>query len=248
MTSRSEPLMRESGWSTNSVGRNFSHKFGFGLMDAEAMVDLARRWRPLPLQKVCETQVRQEKVRIPAGTHEQLEVFINDTGCEGSISEVKYLEHVQARIYLEYKPRGALKISLISPSGTVSDLLKPRIKDINQGRFFQWPFLSVHFWGESPRGTWKLIIKNDLSDVDSPGSLLSWGMTFYGINETLPNYKDDKDPTLHIPRDSDERTRIMYHCLKRGKFYQSNSSTCVDSCPPKYYPHLATYSNERMVN
>lgn len=31
-----------------------SHKFGYGLMDAEAMVTLAERWHPVPPQRVCE--------------------------------------------------------------------------------------------------------------------------------------------------------------------------------------------------
>ena len=32
-----------------------SHSFGYGLMDATAMVNLARRWVPVPEQHKCET-------------------------------------------------------------------------------------------------------------------------------------------------------------------------------------------------
>lgn len=31
-----------------------SHSFGYGLMDAGAMVRLAKRWTPVPVQKLCE--------------------------------------------------------------------------------------------------------------------------------------------------------------------------------------------------
>lgn len=37
-TSRYDPLKHESGWVSNAIGRKVSHKFGYGLMDAEAMV------------------------------------------------------------------------------------------------------------------------------------------------------------------------------------------------------------------
>ncbi len=39
-------------WSTNGAGYNVSHYFGFGLMDAGAMVALARTWTTVPEQKV----------------------------------------------------------------------------------------------------------------------------------------------------------------------------------------------------
>jgi hypothetical protein len=37
----------------NGVGRRFSHKFGYGLLDAEALVRLARIWKTVPAQHVC---------------------------------------------------------------------------------------------------------------------------------------------------------------------------------------------------
>jgi hypothetical protein len=33
-------LLHESGWSRNGAGKQYSHKFGYGLMDAAQMVDL----------------------------------------------------------------------------------------------------------------------------------------------------------------------------------------------------------------
>lgn len=41
-------------WQTNGVGRNVSHSFGYGLMDAYAMVQLARKWITVPEQHKCE--------------------------------------------------------------------------------------------------------------------------------------------------------------------------------------------------
>lgn len=41
-------------WKTNGVGRNVSHSFGYGLMDAYAMVEVARDWVSVPTQRTCE--------------------------------------------------------------------------------------------------------------------------------------------------------------------------------------------------
>lgn len=41
-------------WVTNGVGRKVSHSFGYGLMDAAAMVRLARVWETVPEQYRCE--------------------------------------------------------------------------------------------------------------------------------------------------------------------------------------------------
>ena len=43
-------------WRTNGVGRNVSHSFGYGLLDADAMVQIAKDWVTVPPQKVCEVE------------------------------------------------------------------------------------------------------------------------------------------------------------------------------------------------
>lgn len=46
--------LKDSTWSKNGVGRRVSHSFGYGLMDAAAMVRLARTWKTVPEQNKCE--------------------------------------------------------------------------------------------------------------------------------------------------------------------------------------------------
>lgn len=46
--------LKDSSWSKNGVGRRVSHSFGYGLMDAAAMVRLARTWKTVPEQNKCE--------------------------------------------------------------------------------------------------------------------------------------------------------------------------------------------------
>ena len=81
---------------------------------------------------------------------------VNTSACHGTKDYVRYVEHVQvvASMYLQW--RGAAEISLTSPSGTKSWILKNRINDVQSGSFDKWHFLSTHFWGEDPRGLWKV--------------------------------------------------------------------------------------------
>lgn len=177
-TSRYEPLRHESGWVPNAVGRYVSHKFGYGLMDAEAMVKTAMRWRTTPPQVICRTAVDNKERLI----QDDLIVTMNTSACAGADNAVNYLEHVQARISLKFQPRGNLRITLISPSGTPSHLLMSRPRDSDEDTFDKWPFMTVHFWGERPQGTWRIIIRNENRRriADQQGTLYSWSLVFFG--------------------------------------------------------------------
>lgn len=82
------------------------------------------------------------------------------TGCSGTANEVRFLEHVQCKVSLRFMPRGNLRVRLTSPAGTTSTLLTPRPRDLLSSAFDDWPFLSVHYWGEAPDGRWTLDIVN----------------------------------------------------------------------------------------
>lgn len=67
----------------------------------------------------------------------------------------------KARISLAAVSRGDIQIHLSSPSGTRSTLLALRPHDSSRNGFHSWPFMSVHYWGESPFGVWTLEIQNE---------------------------------------------------------------------------------------
>ncbi len=41
-------------WTMNGVGLEFNHLFGFGVLDAGAMVALAKQWKSVPARYHCE--------------------------------------------------------------------------------------------------------------------------------------------------------------------------------------------------
>ncbi|XP_061504423.1 furin-like protease 1, isoforms 1/1-X/2 isoform X1 [Anopheles gambiae] len=173
----------DPNWSVNGVGRRVSHSFGYGLMDAAAMVRLARTWKTVPEQQVCEINARHLDKQIPPRTKVTLQLIVEH--CMG----VNYLEHVQAKITLTSQRRGDIKIFLTSPSGTRVTLLTPRSHDLSRSGFNQWPFMSVHTWGEAPHGTWQLEIHNE-GRLLGYSVIRGWSLVLYGTS--IP--PDPNDP------------------------------------------------------
>lgn len=108
---------------------------------------------------------------IPSALGQVLQTQMDVNGCTNTFNEINYLEHVQCKLSLRFFPRGNLRILLTSPMGTTSVLLFERPRDVTSSNFEDWPFLSVHFWGERPQGRWTLqIINGGNRQVNQPGT------------------------------------------------------------------------------
>lgn len=192
LTSRPEPLEKESGWILNGVKRKISHKFGYGLMDAGAMVGLAEQWTNVPAQHICKSREINEDRQIEGSVGYTLQTHMDVNGCAGTVNEVRFLEHVQCKITLRFFPRGNLRILLTSPMGTTSTLLFERPRDVVKSNFDDWPFLSVHFWSEKAEGRWTLqVINGGRRRVNQPGILSKWQLIFYGTQTNPIRVKSD---------------------------------------------------------
>ncbi|XP_033167342.1 furin-like protease 1 isoform X1 [Drosophila mauritiana] len=177
--------LKDPSWSRNGVGRRVSHSFGYGLMDAAEMVRVARNWKAVPEQQRCEINAPHVDKVIPPRTHITLQLTVNH--CRS----VNYLEHVQAKITLTSQRRGDIQLYLRSPANTSVTLLTPRIHDNSRSGFNQWPFMSVHTWGESPQGNWQLEIHNEGRYM---AQITQWDMIFYGT-ETPAQPEDVANPS-----------------------------------------------------
>lgn len=165
--------LRATDWRINGVGRNFSHSYGYGIMDTSAMVTMARNWTNAPEQKISMVKASIGPVSVPGKTKRSAKMEVKDAG------DVAFLEHVQAHVTLIASRRGDVQLNLISPAGTRSQLLARRPHDSSRAGFNDWPFLTVFSWGENPIGTWELEVQNDgRYQVD----LRAWAMTFHGTS------------------------------------------------------------------
>ena len=60
-TSKTKKL-EANDWVTNGVGRKVSHSFGYGLLDAKALVETALKWKNVPEKHEC-VEPADRKVR-----------------------------------------------------------------------------------------------------------------------------------------------------------------------------------------
>uniref|UniRef100_A0A183SNI2 Peptidase_S8 domain-containing protein n=1 Tax=Schistocephalus solidus TaxID=70667 RepID=A0A183SNI2_SCHSO len=90
-------------WRVNGVGRRVSHAFGYGLMDAAAMVDLALNWSTVPPQRICEVSALLPRSPLTMRHHTSERLSVDTDGCLAQANNnpahaVFYLEHVQAKL------------------------------------------------------------------------------------------------------------------------------------------------------
>ena len=72
--------LRAEDWRQNGAGYNLSHAFGFGLMDAGAMVRLATTWQTVPDQErwvLLTTPVFEENVFKLKDNNQDIEIEVS---------------------------------------------------------------------------------------------------------------------------------------------------------------------------
>ncbi|CAH3171145.1 unnamed protein product [Porites lobata] len=150
-------------WVKNKAGLAVSKFYGFGLMDAEKMVQLAKRWNTVPEQRTCEVSGTDTNRAIPS------DVFLTVKSCD-----IKFLEHVQVKVDLDFARRGYLYLELQAPSGIISPLTRRRNVDIvlRSRNLTNWKFTTLFNWGEDPSGRWKLKIGNLDRNVQHNGKCI----------------------------------------------------------------------------
>lgn len=160
--------LKQGHWLQNKAGFHISKVYGFGLMDADKMVKLASKWKEVPEQMKCEIEGSVKDINIP-GT---VSIEVKDCG-------IKFLEHVQIRVNLNFSRRGDLSLQLKAPSNTTSPMTGKRPKD-NSTRLSDWIIKSLFHWGEDPNGKWELKIDCFDKPCRSSGQLHSWSLILYG--------------------------------------------------------------------
>ncbi|KAF4531598.1 hypothetical protein B566_EDAN010064 [Ephemera danica] len=155
-TAEVAPLADNPGWQRNAAGLYTNTRFGFGLMNALALVETAANW----------TLVNSSSRVLSGASPTRVSFAASREDC----NMVNALEHVEVKVSLEYPVRGVLEIALTSPSGTRVSLLSRRPRDASGEGFQNWSFMSVHTWGETPHGTWNL----DISDVSGSAVNSGW--------------------------------------------------------------------------
>ena len=159
-------------WVTNEAGFHHHLYFGFGVMDAGQMVALAQNWS---------TVSPQHQWHTPTMTVDKVfdHQALTSTVVVGHNSKITALEHVEVTVKMTAQRRGSVNIDLICPSGTPSPVLGLRRDSATN---MLWTMSTVRCWGESPVGTFTLILN---SEKQGTGKLLQWTVTLYGSEGTV---------------------------------------------------------------
>ena len=83
--------------------------------------------------------------------------------------------------------------------GTRTCLLPVRSEDSSDEGFKRWAFMSTHAWGEDPRGTWTLEIKDGGESRSNTGALKDWQLVLHGT-KTKPYHQNITHPDIPTHR------------------------------------------------
>ncbi|KAK1884381.1 Proprotein convertase subtilisin/kexin type 5 [Dissostichus eleginoides] len=228
------------------------HLYGFGLLDAEAMVLEAQRWRRVPAQRRCVQEDPQiSRAIFPRSV---LTSVFQSSGCS---SRVVFVEHVVVRLSIDHRRRGDLSITLTSPSGTESKLLNNRPFDDSTEGFPAWELMTTHSWGEPAAGGWTLKIRDSSSERrEKPGftgRLKEISLVIFGTSG--PPYPRHRVRSAETPMDSDlteEYSRPCdpecnadgcegpgpQQCVTCSHFFlkfKNSTRMCVSDCPRGFW-------------
>ena len=156
-----------SGWLTNGAGNEFNHDYGFGRINAEAAVALAKSWNNVA-DEVSHTLSINPETSIPDAGGGSITSQIN-------ITQDIIIETVEIPIESDHNRAGNLTITLTSPEGTTAILSEGGRRDRSNLNF---TFSAKTFWGESSQGSWSLTINDEANS--GTGNLNSWGLNVFG--------------------------------------------------------------------
>ena len=203
------PFDQASDWTTTRMGKTFSHQFGYGKLDAYAIVEAAKTWNLVKPQAWFYSPWMHVKEAIPQGDQGLASVF-EVTRQHLKEANLERLEHITLTMNVEHSRRGDLSVELISPDGFVSHLSTPRRDDEFPVGYLDWTFMSVAHWGEKGIGKWTVIVKDTVVN-EHTGTFTDWKLRLWGecIEPSIQPLRPM--PGIHDDDDHDATTTAPAH-------------------------------------
>ncbi len=170
-------------WTTNSAGVRHSDEYGFGIIDANAAVQMAETFPGVGQLILLDTgTVEAEDAEIAdaafvqaAVISENLETNVLQIGTPLNVNlacvrDNIEIEGVELTLTVEGDGAGDLLVALQGPRGTVSLLALPRADSngLTGIAYNEHTFTTYKHWGELSGGTWQLSLTDFRPDEDSP--------------------------------------------------------------------------------
>ncbi|KAI9759624.1 MAG: pheromone processing endoprotease [Chaenotheca gracillima] len=197
---------KEGDWQETAIGKKFSHSFGYGKVDAWALVEAAKEFKNVKPQAWYSSPWMHVKHPIPQG-EKGLASSVEVTKKQLGKANLERLEHVTVTMNVAHTRRGDLSVELKSPSGVVSHLSATRRNDKSHLGYLDWTFMSVVHWGETGIGKWTVVVK-DTIDNEFTGNFTDWKLTLWGESIDASKAKKLPMPSEHDDDDHDATTTV----------------------------------------
>ncbi|KFH73648.1 hypothetical protein MVEG_00862 [Podila verticillata NRRL 6337] len=221
-------------WTETSVGRLFNHKYGYGKLDAYAIVEAAKTWVSVGEQVTFESPVISVNGDIPNGEMGLPSVALIT---EKDLKSVKFgqLEHVTVTVNIQHEFRGEVEVFLRSPDNIVSKLAVARPIDASTEGFNDWTFMSVKHWEENPLGSWTLTVF-DRTNPNNTGIFKNWKLSLHGeIEGGRPNLPAPQQPPVPKPQPTTSASIPTETGLPNGSEKGSDDGKLVLQISPFIY-------------
>lgn len=128
-----------------TIGKKFSHTFGYGKIDSYAIVEAAKTWNKVKPQAWYYSPWIHVNQPIPQGD-KGIAVGFEVTADMIKDANLARLEHITVTMNVAHGRRGDISVDLISPNKIVSHLSVTRKFDESPDGYDDWTFMSVVHW------------------------------------------------------------------------------------------------------
>ncbi|EON64271.1 hypothetical protein W97_03502 [Coniosporium apollinis CBS 100218] len=198
-----------SDWQETATGRKYSHQFGYGKLNAWAIIEAAKTWKSVKPQAWFWSPWMHVKHDIPQGDKGIASTF-EVTPSALQDANLARIEHITVTMNVEHTRRGDLSVELRSPSGVVSHLSTTRKSDDERAGYADWTFMSVAHWNESGIGKWIIVVKDTIVNEHN-GSFTDWRLRLWGESIDASKAKLLPLPSEHDDDDHDDIVSAPAH-------------------------------------
>ena len=198
------PIEVESDWQMTASGKKYSHQFGYGKLDSQAIVEAARNFTSVKPQAWFFSPVIHVNHNIPQGK-DGLASTLEVTEQRLKNANFARVEQITVKMNVKHSRRGDLSVELKSPFGAVSHLSVARSEDAAPEGYVDWTFMSVVHWNETGVGNWTVVVKD--TNVNShSGTFTDWRLNLFGESIDAESQPLLPMPSENDDEDEDERT------------------------------------------
>ncbi|EGW32318.1 uncharacterized protein SPAPADRAFT_139715 [Spathaspora passalidarum NRRL Y-27907] len=246
------PVNEDDGiYQITSIGRKYSHQYGYGKLDATKLVHLAETWKNVKPQAWYYSDVIEVQKAVTS-LNEVIKSSVVVTEEDLKLMNVARVEHITVKTNIRATYRGKVGMKLTSPHGVVSYLATYRPLDASMSGFLDWQFMSVAHWGESGVGEWKVEVYGETSITFVDWQLRIFGESIDASKATKFDLKADyaemrrKLKNEQVSAMSETPSSVLSSTLKSSTSTMSQSvsptstSTSMPVTAPKYHSSSAS--------